>query len=271
MNIDRKLQEEIMRRHLAKGHHLLEKTKDRGYGISSDEITLRYELEGWSNNNKSRHYLPYFSFGVETACLIPFSDDLVHPDEDAIDLAHGGIRTRVKSKHDGSPVDVYFKSPKDLFELRNLTEEGNLLSIIQSDKRDHLPFNKRKFFAGFYLEAHTSEPYKYIHASMGLGHPYAEKAIKQFLETIDKRFEDYRVLKRYHRRKDKKGKLIEEMSQSKKYKEIRNELHDALFKDLKKVFRKNAIPYVSEDMSIVKHIALGGAMWLLCKANSYIS
>lgn len=239
------LQKLIVEKHLADDFPLLIKYPTSLIGSGVDFFYSNYDLVGLVSFDRpeEQKYLPHFEFNVATHYSIKVPDDLMS-ENSSIEYIDDSIHTFFKSKYDKSPVKVVFPTIEDLFQLRNLKSEGKILTLFQVKEEDigKLPINEEDIKLGFTFRA-SSTTFGQLYGHMDISHPGAEELIKEYLETIDRRFADYTELKKYFREKDDEGNILwqDQGLQSKAYNLKRRKLHKALFGDLKKVLKKGDV------------------------------
>jgi hypothetical protein len=126
-----------------------------------------------------------------------------------------------------------------LFYLRNLARESQLLTLpqLREEDRARLPIDEEQVYATFSFRA-SSGSYGQLFAEMAIDHPAAEEVITVYLDAIDKRFADYSTLQQFYRGEDKKGKVLYEEQQSRRYSQERRKLNEALFGELSDILNK---------------------------------
>lgn len=248
---DLELQKYILERHLADDFPLLKKDStntDSIAGFDSRIFSSSYGLVGLVAHDcpKENIYLPHFEFNVETYYSIGVPESSTGK-ECFINSTKEGLSVDLKAKDNSRLINVTFPYINNLFQLRNLEDKGMLLSIPQikeDDCRDMLSINENQIHTGFTFMA-SSTSYGQYFARMDINHPDAEGLIKEYLGTIDRRFADYKELKKHFREEDDKGNILweDQNLQSRKYNSKRNKLHKALFGDLTKLLKKGNIKF----------------------------
>lgn len=243
------VQKAIVAKHLANDFSLLNKQSfgSTGYsGVLTHTFSGSYILQGLVNTDQYL-FLPHFEFDVGTTYNIKIPQESMSGE--TIYYTTGCIKLKLKAKDDERLIDVAFLSLNDLFYLRNLAREGQLLSIPEVDEKDRsvMPIEESQISAYFYFRA-SSTTCNQLHAVMQINHPAAEEIIKQYLEAIDKRFDDYRGLEQYFQEKDDSGRILweDQNLQSRRYNQERKKLHKALFDELTNVLTQGDIKYTMD-------------------------
>ena len=235
------MQSGIVEQHLKNDHPLLRKyTNGRlsSGGSGPDFFSASSELCGLPNIDNNS-YLPHFEFNVGSAYHIEVSREVMSGE--TIYHKSDGILMHLKSRDGDGLIEVCFPTVSGLFDLRNLSRQGSLLTIpqVRDEDRERLPIDKSQVHAGFYFRA-SSTSYGQLVARMEIDHREEEEVIMAYLETIDRRFADYSQLQQHFTERDDKGNRLweDQNQQSRGYNRKRGRLHNALFGELADILKK---------------------------------
>lgn len=239
------LQQAIVQKHLANDFPLLEKRASVIAGTAGiDPLTFSASYDLTGSNNDQHSFLPDFEYSLGTSYWLDVPGDLIGG---TIYHESDQIRTFLKGKGSSSPnIEVAFHNLTDLFQLRNLASEGRLSSILVVNEkyRAVLPIEESQINTNFHFHAACSTRTELV-GIMDIDHPGAEGIIQKWLETVDRRFDDYRGLEAHFREKDASGKKLYESEglQSWRYNRERNKLHKATFTELAAVLKQGDLRY----------------------------
>ncbi len=231
-----KLQQEIMQKHSSsKALALLKKYSHTTQGSSGflhfASFSSSYGMVGLYNSD-CYDFLPHFEYNVNADYVIDVPEKLAPQDGMRINRSENGQEVALKTKDGKETIHVTFTAPKDLFQLRNLASQGNLLSLLQTEDSSKLPFEESQIKAGFYFRISSASFGQYV-AKMPINNPNAEEIIEEFLKTIDERFKDYSSLAHYWK----------EGTELSGYRSEERKVQKALFNKVKKVLKQNGIKY----------------------------
>ena len=227
-NIDTETQRTIFERYFANDIAFLKKDYAESWHSSKLALSSFYTLE-ISPNKEKYEFLPQAEFKVGTCYTVDIPKNFM-PGK-GIYHTKDGIHLRLKTE-DKQVIGVIFPKLEDLFYLRNLAAEDNLSFIPKIiEGADLISLDEIHIDAEFYLRA-LSNNYGRLDAKMEIDHTDAEALIKEYLETIDRHFNDYSILESNFLDKDDKSLRLKNIYKKIKYNKNVKKLDEALFNDL---------------------------------------
>jgi hypothetical protein len=237
------LQRAIVAKHLANDFPLLKKRASATAGtagINPLTFSASYNLTG--RNSDQHSFLPNFEYSLGTSYWLDVPGDLIGG---TIYHERDKIRTFLKGGTSQN-IEIAFRHLTDLFQLRNLALEGRLSSILAVDDkyRAMLPIEESQINTNYHFHATCATRTELV-GIMDIDRPGAEEVIQKWLETVDRRFDDYRGLEPHFQEKDASGRDLDEIVglQPRKYNKERNKLHKATFTELADVMKQADLKY----------------------------
>ncbi|MFH1638436.1 MAG: hypothetical protein ABIB71_08475 [Candidatus Woesearchaeota archaeon] len=192
MNPELKVQEAIIKKHMANDMPLLKKNCYSTVGSSGfdpETFSIMHVLSAWTNW-ESFPDVPYFTFSISSVWFTEIkNDNLLGTSMD------NGLDIMVRSNCSGNPLKIRLPQPENLFTIRNWGAESPddvpyLLNPGLAGE-DVLPLEKSVSY--FVFSALSESTYTQLCSTLEMNHPYAEEAIERYLSAVDKgmgRFRD---------------------------------------------------------------------------------